>query len=87
MGRQLRTTFAMHTNDVGEPRNPALAIRLYQSGTVSLGRAASIGGLSVGEFIHHLGGLRIDILSTTDEAADEADDLSPWLSHDAAGRR
>ncbi len=76
----------MHTNDVGEPRNPALATRLYPSGTVSLGRAASIGGLSAGEFIH-LGGFGIDILSTTDEAADEADDLSPWLSHDTTSRR
>lgn len=77
----------MHTNDVGEPRNPALATQLYQSGSVSLGRAASISGLSVGEFINHLGDLGIDIVSATDEASDEAVDLSPWLPHDATPRR
>lgn len=82
MGRRFRTTFAMHTNDVGERRNPAVATQLYQSGTVSLGRAASISGLSVREFINHLGGLGIDIVSTTDEASEEVADLSPWLPPD-----
>ncbi len=69
----------MHT-DVGEPgKDRSLATRLYQAGGISLGKAASLSGLSVGEFIEHLGGLGIEIVRPDETATGEPDDLSAWV--------
>ena len=59
---------------------PALAAHLFQAGTVSLGKAAGISGLSVSEFIDHLDGLGIEIVRRDETAAGETDDLSAWLA-------
>ena len=70
----------MHTTDVGEARKDlSHATRLYQAGTISLGKAASLGGLSVGKFVDHLGGLGIEIVRPDETAAGEPDDLSAWV--------
>ncbi len=58
---------------------PALAAHLYQTGTVSVGKAARISGLAVGEFIDHLGSLGIDMVRRDETTQGETDDLSPWL--------
>lgn len=78
----------MHTTDIGEARKDrSLATRLYQAGRVSLGKAASLGGLSVGDFIDHLGGLGIDIVRKDETVTGEPDDLSAWLRPQAAPGR
>ena len=45
----------------------ALAIRLYEQETVSLGKAAQIAGVSVSEFIDHLGSRRIPVVRYSPE--------------------
>ena len=70
----------MHTTDVGDARkDTALATRLFRAGRISLGKAASLSGLSVGEFVDHLGGLGIEIVRPDETAAGEPDDLSAWV--------
>ena len=39
-----------------------IAVRLYENEAVSLGRAAKISGLSISEFIDHLGALKIPVI-------------------------
>lgn len=58
---------------------PALAAHLYQAGTASLGKAASISGLAVSDFIDHLGGLGVEIVRRDETTKGETDDLSAWL--------
>ena len=45
----------------------AVAIHLYESETVSLGRAARIAGFSVREFIDRLGALKIPVIRYSPE--------------------
>ena len=59
---------------------PALAASLYSGGGVSLGKAARISGLSLGEFVEHLGGLGIEIVRQDETTNSEADDVSAWLA-------
>ena len=59
---------------------PALAASLYRAGGVSLGKAAKISGLSLSEFIGHLGSLGIDIVRPDETTDNETRDVSPWLS-------
>lgn len=59
---------------------PALAASLYREGCVSLGKAAEVSGLSVSEFIDHLGGLGIDVVRQDETTSREAADVSAWLS-------
>ena len=58
---------------------PALAANLYKGGSVSLGRAAKISGLSLSEFVSHLGSLGIEIVRRDETTNNEAGDVSPWL--------
>ena len=46
----------------GEDVHVAVAVRLYESDAVSLGRAARIAGLSISEFIDRLGALQIPVI-------------------------
>ncbi len=59
---------------------PALAASLYNDGSVSLGKAAKISGLSLSEFIQHLGTLGIEIVRQDETTNTEPDDVSPWLT-------
>ena len=59
---------------------PALAASLYRGGGVSLGKAAKISGLSLSEFISHLGSLGIDIVRPDETTDTETRDVSAWLS-------
>ena len=59
---------------------PALAASLYGGGGVSLGKAARISGLSLGEFVEHLGSLGIEIVRQDETTNTEADDVSAWLA-------
>ena len=59
---------------------PALAASLYNDGSVSLGKAAKISGLSLSELIEHLGTLGIDIVRQNETTNTETDDVSPWLT-------
>ena len=59
---------------------PALAASLYRDGCTSLGKAAQVSGLSVSEFIDHLGNLGIDIVRQDETTSREAADVSAWLS-------
>ena len=60
--------------------SPALAASLYGAGTVSLGRAARISGLSLSEFVQHLGSLGIEIVGQDETTDNEAGDVSAWLA-------
>ena len=74
----------MHTTDADEAtKDTSLATRLYRAGRISLGKAASLSGLSVGEFIDHLGGLGIEIVRPDETATGERDDLSAWVRSQA----
>ena len=59
---------------------PALAASLYKGGSVSLGRAAKISGLSLSEFVGHLGSLGIEIVRHDETTNNETGDVSPWLT-------
>ncbi len=55
---------------------PALAASLYREGCLSLGRAATVAGLSVSDFVSHLGSLGIDIVREDEATPHEAGDVS-----------
>lgn len=59
---------------------PALAASLYRDGCVSLGKAAKISGLSLSEFIDHLGNLGVDVVGADETTDGETRDLSAWRS-------
>ena len=59
---------------------PALAANLYRGSSVSLGKAARISGLSLNEFISHLGSLGVDIVRPDETTDNEIRDVSAWLS-------
>ena len=59
---------------------PALAACLFNGGTVSLGKAARISGLSLGEFVAHLGSLGIEVVRRDETTDNETSDVSAWLS-------
>ena len=40
----------------------ALAVKLYDEGVVSLGKAAKLAGMSLSEYINHLGSLQIPVV-------------------------
>lgn len=48
----------------------AVAVRLYEQGIVSLGRAASVAALSTGEFIDRLAALNIPVVNYSPEDLD-----------------
>ena len=58
---------------------PALAASLYRGGSVSLGKAAKISGLSIGEFVEHLGSLGIEIVQPDETTNSETGDVSASL--------
>ena len=45
-----------------EDAHVTIAIRLYEQDVVSVGKAAKIAGLSLGEFIERLGALKIPVI-------------------------
>lgn len=59
---------------------PALAASLYREGCLSLGRAAEVSGLSLIDFVSHLGSLGIDIVREDETTPHETEDVSAWLS-------
>ncbi len=61
-GRPLFLAVPYDERLAGEDVHVAVAVRLYESEAVSLGRAARIAGLSIGEFIDRLGALKIPVI-------------------------
>lgn len=59
---------------------PALAASLYREGCLSLGRAAAVSGLTVSDFVSHLGSLGIDVVREDETTRHETGDVSAWLS-------
>ena len=55
---------------------PALAASLYREGCLSLGRAAAVSGLSVSDFVSHLGSLGIDVVRQDETTRQETEDAS-----------
>ena len=58
---------------------PALAASLYSRGSISLGKAAKISGLSLSEFVQHLGSLGIETVRQDETTNNEPGDVSAWL--------
>ena len=59
---------------------PALAASLFREGYLSLGRATEVSGLSMSDFITHLGNLGIEIVRVDETTPRETKDLSPALA-------
>ena len=66
----------------GELRHlrPAVAADLYKNGCLSLGSASEVSGLSLGDFITHLGTLGVEVVGMDETTHGEAKDVSSWLS-------
>ena len=62
-----------------ESLRPALAAILYRDGVMSLGAAAKLSGLPLGEFIEHLASLEIDIVRKDETTEQETTELDEWL--------
>ncbi len=58
---------------------PALAASLYKDGTLSLGGAAKLSGLSLTLFVQHLAELGIEIVQVDETTEQEVKDVSAWL--------
>lgn len=59
----------------------ALAVALFKAGSLSLGRAARVASLPVGELIRHLSRLGLSIADeSAEETAAELDSLDAWLA-------
>ena len=56
------------------------ATYLYETGEVSLSKAAHLSGLSLLEFISHVGVLGIEIVRYDETVAQEVQDVSQWLT-------
>ncbi len=64
-----------------------LAVDLYQSGTLTLGQAARLAGMSLGDFIDLCGRLRVPVLwEPVEGIGAEVDALAAALSEDDDGR-
>jgi predicted HTH domain antitoxin len=61
-GRPLFLAVPYDERLAGEDVHVAVAVRLYESDAVSLGRAARIAGFSTSEFIDQLGALQIPVI-------------------------
>ena len=60
---------------------PALAASLYKDGTLSLGRAAKVAGMSVSEFITHLSELGIAVIrGDAGDTEQDLDNLEKWIA-------
>lgn len=60
---------------------PALATALFRDGALSLARAASLAGMSLGEFVSHVSRLGIPVVALdAAEARQDMDTLDEWLA-------
>ena len=60
---------------------PAFATALFRDGALSLARAASLAGMSLGEFVSHVSRLGIPVVSLDAvEARKDMDTLDEWLA-------
>lgn len=59
---------------------PALAASLFKDGTLSLGGAARLSGLSLQAFLQHLGELGIEVTGADETTQHETRDVSQWLA-------
>ncbi len=60
---------------------PALATALFRDGALSLARAASLAGMSLGEFVSHVSRLGIPVVPLdAAEARKDMDTLDEWLA-------
>ncbi len=70
----LETTLA----ETEQSLRPALAAVLYRDGVMSLGAAAKLSDLALGDFMEHLASLDIDIVRQ-DETTEREADIDAWL--------
>lgn len=67
--------------DLADPRDAdvrlALGAALLRSGSLSLGRAARVGGVSVGEMVSHLSRLGIPVVE--EGGTEDLETLEQWL--------
>lgn len=66
--------------DAEESIKPSLAASLLKDGTLSLGGATRLSGLSMQAFLLFLGELGIDVVRPDETTGHEAKDLSRWLA-------
>ncbi len=60
---------------------PALATALFRDGALSLARAASLAGMSLGEFVSHVSRLGIPVVALdVAETHKDMDTLDEWLA-------
>ena len=59
---------------------PALAASLFKDGTLSLGGATRLSGMSVQSFIQFLAELGIDVVRSDETSDLETKDISAWLA-------
>ena len=60
---------------------PALATALFRDGALSLARAASLAGMSLGEFVSHVSRLGIAVVTLdAAETRKDMDTLDEWLA-------
>ena len=65
--------------DTEDSLRPALAASLYKDGSLSLGAAAKLSALPLGEFIRHLAELGIEIVKKDETTDREVGNLDKWL--------
>ena len=59
---------------------PALAASLFKDGTLSLGGATRLSGMSMRSFVQFLAELGIDVVRPDETSGLETRDISAWLS-------
>jgi len=66
--------------DAQQSVRPALAAALFKDGTLSLGGAARLSGMTMQAFLHHLAELGIDVVRCDETTGRETSDLNQWLA-------
>lgn len=66
--------------DAEQSVRPALAAALFKDGTLSLGAATRLSGLTMEEFLHHLAELGVEVVGCDETTEHETKDLSRWLA-------
>ena len=59
---------------------PALAAALFKDGTLSLGGATRLSGMTMQAFLHYLAELGIDVVRSDETTEHDTNDLSQWLA-------
>ncbi len=66
--------------DAEQSVRPSMAASLFKDGTLSLGAASRLSGMSLQQFLSLLGGLGINVVNPDETTGHEAKDLDRWLA-------